>query len=129
MKTSAFRSEPPVTRLAAHALNVGERINTQGFEKEALSAVPLALRAGENGVAVLFRYGAVVFLNMSLVDETAFLERLSPRIGGRLSQVEEETASVELIGETEDQVAARRLLFHLAQPAADPRTAVPEKPS
>src|SRR5579863_9039953 len=104
MKTSAFRSEPPVTRLAAHALNVGDRINTVGFEKEALSAVPLALRAGEDGVAVLFRYGAVVFLNMSVEEEAAFLERLSPRIGGRLTPPEEETAAVELLGEVEDQV-------------------------
>ena len=32
------------TRVAAHALHVGDRINTIGFEGEALSAVPLAIR-------------------------------------------------------------------------------------
>jgi uncharacterized Rmd1/YagE family protein len=106
MKDSAFRKLPPLTRVTAHALNVGERINTAGFEKDALSAVPLALRAGADGVAVLFRYGAVVFLNMSAEEETAFLERLSPRIGGRLTPPEEETAIVELLGENEDQVAS-----------------------
>ena len=106
MKSSAFRKDPPVTRVTAHALNIGDRINTTGFEKEALSAVPLALRAGEDGVAVLFRYGAVVFLNMSMEEEAAFLERLSPRIGGRLSVPEEEAAAVALLGETEDQVAS-----------------------
>jgi required for meiotic nuclear division protein 1 len=106
MKNSAFRKDPPVTRVSAHALNIGDRINTTGFEEEALSAVPLALRAGEDGVAVLFRYGAVVFLNMSMEEEAAFLERLGPRIGGRLSVPEEEAASVALLGETEDQVAS-----------------------
>jgi uncharacterized Rmd1/YagE family protein len=106
MKDSAFRTDPPLARVTAHALNVGDRINTSGFEKDALSAVPLALRAGSSGVAVLFRYGAVVFLNMSAEEETAFLERLSPRIGGRLTPPEEEIATVELLGENEDQVAS-----------------------
>ena len=106
MKNSAFRADPPLKRVTAHALHVGERINTAGFEQEALSAVPLALRAGADGIAVLFRYGAVVFLNLSVEEESAFLERLGPRIGDRLSVPEEEAATVELLGETEDQVAS-----------------------
>jgi uncharacterized Rmd1/YagE family protein len=106
MKNSAFRSDQPVNRVTAHALNVGDRINTAGFEKDALSAVPLAIRVGKDGVAVLFRYGAAVFFGMSAEDEAACLERLSSRIGGRLTPPEEETATVELAAEGEDQVAA-----------------------
>jgi required for meiotic nuclear division protein 1 len=105
-KNSVFRSDPPVTRVTAHALNLGERINTAGFEKDALSAVPLALRVGTDGIAVLFRYGAAVFFGMSAEEEAAFLERLSPRIGGRLTPADEETAGIELVAEGEDQVAA-----------------------
>jgi uncharacterized Rmd1/YagE family protein len=104
MTNSAFRNPSQVTRIAVHALHVGDRINTAGFEKEALSAVPLALRAGGDGIAVLFRYGAVVFLNMTMEEEAAFLDRLLPRIGGRLTPPEEESATVELLGESEDQV-------------------------
>src|ERR1700690_1062903 len=106
MKNSAFRSDPPGNRVTAHALNVGDRINTAGFEKEALSAIPLALRAGKDGIAVLLRYGAVVFVGMSAEEEAAFLERFSARIGGRLTPPEEETATFELAGVGEDQVAA-----------------------
>jgi uncharacterized Rmd1/YagE family protein len=106
MKNSAFRSQPPLTRVAAHALNLGDRISTSGFEKDALSAVPLALRVGQDGIAVLFRFGVVVFFNMSAEEEAGFLERLRPRIGGRLNPPEEEAATVELLGESEDQVAA-----------------------
>jgi uncharacterized Rmd1/YagE family protein len=106
MKNSVFRAETAVTRVAAHALNVGDRINTAGFEKDALAAVPLALRVGKDGVAVVFRYGVVVFFGTSAEEEAAFCERLSPRIGGRLTPVEEETATIELLGENEDQVAA-----------------------
>src|SRR5579863_3985875 len=105
-KNSIFRSETPVTRITAHALNLGDRINTAGFEKDALSAVPLALRIGKDGIAVVFRYGVVVFFGSSAEEEAAFLERLSSRVGGRLTPVEEETAAIELLGENEDQVAA-----------------------
>ena len=106
MKNPPDRFALSGNRVTAHALNVGDRINTTGFEKEALSGVPLAIRAGHEGVAVLFRYGAVVFIDMSAEDESACLERLSSRIGGRLTPAEEETATFELAGDGEDQVAA-----------------------
>jgi uncharacterized Rmd1/YagE family protein len=93
-------------RLTAHALHVGDRINTTSFDGEALSAVPLAIRIGENGIAVLFRYGVAVLIGLSAEDERGFLDRLAPRIGGRLAPFEEEMATVELTGEAEDQVPA-----------------------
>jgi required for meiotic nuclear division protein 1 len=94
------------SRVTAHALHVGDRINTMGFESGALSAVPLAIRVGKTGIAVLFRYGVAVLIGLSPEDETAFLEKLKPRIGGRLARFEEETAIVALSGEPEDQVQA-----------------------
>ena len=53
------------TRVTAHALQVGDRINTMGFEGEALSAVPRAIWVGKTGVAVLFRYGVAVLIGLS----------------------------------------------------------------
>lgn len=94
------------TRLTAHALHVGDRINTMGFEGETLSAVPLAIRVGATGIAVLFRYGVAVLIGLSAADERVFLEKLRPRIGGQLARFEEETAIVTLAGEAEDQVQA-----------------------
>jgi uncharacterized Rmd1/YagE family protein len=94
------------TRVTAHAIHVGDRINTMGFESGALSAVPLAIRVGKTGIAVLFRYGVAVLIGLSPEDETGFLEKLKPRIGGRLARFEEETAIVALSGEPEDQVQA-----------------------
>lgn len=92
-------------RFTAHALYVGDRINTLGFESEALSAVPLAIRVNRTGIAVLFRYGVAVLIGVSPQDEIAFLERLKPRIGGIFSRFEEEIAIVTIGGE-EDQVPA-----------------------
>src|SRR6266702_7941616 len=94
------------TRVAARALHVGDRINTIGCEGEALSAVPLAIRVGKTGIAVLFRYGVAVLIGLSPEDEIGFLEKLKPRIGGKLARVEEETAIVALVSEAEDQVQA-----------------------
>ena len=94
------------TRVTAHALHIGDRINTMGFEGEALSAVPLAIRVGKTGVAVLFRYGVAVLIGLSLQDESGFLGTLTPRIGGKLERFEEETAIVAVTSETEDQVQA-----------------------
>src|SRR6266436_10133554 len=94
------------TRVTAHVLHVGDRINTMGFEGEALSAVPLAIRVGKTGIAVLFRYGVAVLIGLSPEDEIGFLEKLKPRIGGKLARVEEETAIVALASEAEDQVQA-----------------------
>ena len=94
------------TRVAAHALHVGDRINTIGFDGEALSAIPLAIRVSKTGIAVLFRYGVAVLIGLSPEDEIGFLEKLKPRIDGKLAGVEEETAIVALASEAEDQVPA-----------------------
>jgi uncharacterized Rmd1/YagE family protein len=106
MTKPEFISAELGTRVTAHALHIGDRINTMGFEGEALSAVPLAIRVGKTGVAVLFRYGVAVLIGLSLQDESGFLGTLTPRIDGKLDRVEEEAAIVAVTGETEDQVQA-----------------------
>jgi uncharacterized Rmd1/YagE family protein len=106
MTKPEFISAELGTRVTAHALHVGDRINTMGFEGEALSAVPLAIRVGKTGVAVLFRYGVAVLIGLSPQDESGFLAKLTPRIGGKLERVEEEAAIVAVTGEIEDQVQA-----------------------
>jgi required for meiotic nuclear division protein 1 len=106
MTKPEFISAELGTRVTAHALHIGDRINTMGFEGEALSAVPLAIRVGKTGVAVLFRYGVAVLIGLSPQDETGFLAKLTPRIGGKLDRVEEEAAIVAVTSETENQVQA-----------------------
>ena len=104
MTKPEFISAEIGTRVTAHALHVGDRINTIGFEAEALSAIPLAIRVGKTGVAVLFRYGVAVLIGLAPEEETAFLETLKPRIDGKLARHEEEAAILAFAGETEDQV-------------------------
>jgi uncharacterized Rmd1/YagE family protein len=93
---------PPAPGLNAHALQLADRINTAGFEGNVLSATPLAVRVGETGMAVVFRYGVVVFIGLSAPEESAFLDRLKPRLFGLISPHEEETAKIQVAREAEE---------------------------
>jgi uncharacterized Rmd1/YagE family protein len=92
-------------QVTAHAVYVGDRINTANFPGEALSAAPLAVQIGDAGIAVLFRYGVIVFIGLAAGDEPAFLEKVTPRITSRFSGKEEETATIRLVAEQDDQVS------------------------
>ena len=100
------RSGPNDQVVSAHAILLGDRINTSGIEGETLSTSPLAIRIDKGGIAVLFRYGVVVPIGLSPQQEQDFLEKLSARVSGRLDRYEEETAVIKLADEDEDQVPA-----------------------
>jgi required for meiotic nuclear division protein 1 len=97
-------------KTAMHAILVGDRIDTTALERDeklpSVSALPLAVRAGANGLAVVFRYGVVVFVGLASAEESEFLKNLRGRITAplRARDREEETASVEVSVEREDQI-------------------------
>src|ERR1700694_1985779 len=94
-------------RTTARALLVGDRIDQAGLERsDALSANPLAFRAGANGVVTLFRYGVVVLIGLTPLEEDEVVRGLKARIRGELSRYEEETAVIELSAERHDQIPA-----------------------
>jgi required for meiotic nuclear division protein 1 len=93
------------TRITARAFFAAERINTAGLERgDVLSTAPLAFRVGENGVAVLFRYGVVVLIGLNALEEEEFLRSLEHRMTGAFTRREEEIAIIDLASEKEDQV-------------------------
>jgi hypothetical protein len=83
MKETAFCFTTP--RCVVRAFHIGDRINTAGYDGEVLSPAPLTVREGQDGVAVLFRYGVVVTIGLSPAEDAALLERLLPRIIGKFS--------------------------------------------
>ncbi|MGJ4998133.1 RMD1 family protein [Bradyrhizobium sp. HKCCYLS3077] len=95
---------PPVPQLAARAVQIADRINTAGFEGQVLSATPLAVRIGETGIAVVFRYGVVVFIGLTVAEEINVLDQLSPRLFGPISPPEEELAKVQVARESEEPI-------------------------
>jgi uncharacterized Rmd1/YagE family protein len=91
-------------RITAHAVLVGDRIDTSGLEQSAvLSATPLTLRVGE-GLAILFRYGVVVLVGATSAEESELLAKLRPRVRGWLEHPEEETGSIERSDEHDEQI-------------------------
>jgi uncharacterized Rmd1/YagE family protein len=97
-------SNPAAQQLTAHALQIGDRINTAGFEGQVLSSAPLAVRVGSNGLAVVFRYGVVVLIGLSAAEEAEFLEKLKVRCFGRITPPEEEWARIQVAKEAEESI-------------------------
>jgi len=76
-------------KISAHAAFIGQRLNLGVFEKmECLGTAPLTVRAGSNGIAVLFRYGVVVFFGMNPSEMIAFFDDLSQHIIDRFEEPE-----------------------------------------
>jgi uncharacterized Rmd1/YagE family protein len=99
-----WKSDEALKQAGIHALQIGDRINTAGFEGEILSSTPLAVRVGRQGLAVVFRYGVVVFLGLTADQEAEFLERLSARTAGKITPREEEWAKVQVAKESEEPI-------------------------
>ncbi|MBX6425409.1 MAG: RMD1 family protein [Variibacter sp.] len=97
---------PTPLRLTARALLLGERLDTTGLERsDLISTTPLAFSVGVDRYCVLFRYGVVVLIGLSPVEEDEVLRGLRPRIVGAFDHVEDESAVIEIAPEGGDQIA------------------------
>ncbi len=95
---------PATGQVTAHALQIGDRINTAGFEGPLLSSAPLAIRSGKQGLAVVFRYGVVVFVGLAADEEAEFLERLQSRTFGKITPYEDEWAKIQVAKEGDEPI-------------------------
>lgn len=85
------------SRVKARALLIGERLDLKSLENaDALGEGPLTIAAGTDGVAVLFRYGAVVLFGVSPVEEASFLGHLKSLVGETFEAPEIEEGELEL---------------------------------
>ena len=105
--TSVSVHQPAATlRLTARALLVAERIDTAGLERsDVISTTPLAFRIGPSGYCVLFRYGVIVLVGLSPLEEDDIVRGLGARIIGRFARTEDETAVIEIDPKRDEQVA------------------------
>src|SRR5262245_37432420 len=105
--TSVSVHQPAATlRLTARALLVGERLDTAGLERsDVISTTPLAFRIGQSGYCVLFRYGVIVLVGLSPLEEDDVVRGLGARIIGRFARTEDETAVIEVDPKRDDKVA------------------------
>jgi uncharacterized Rmd1/YagE family protein len=93
------------TGLTARAVLLGERIDTAGLERrDALSTTPLSFRVGEHGFVAVFRYGVVVLVGLSPIEEDESLRVLQGRASGPAPAREEESSRIEPASNGEDRV-------------------------
>jgi uncharacterized Rmd1/YagE family protein len=93
--------QPPLfagkTHIKARALFIGERIDLRALETtHRLAISPMAVTAGAEGCAVLFRYGVVVLFALAPLEEVAFLKHVEPLLGERFAQSEVEELEIAL---------------------------------
>src|SRR5260370_18642829 len=92
-------------RCTARALLLGERIDTAGLERsDLISTSPLAFRVGSSGFAVLFRYGGVVLVGLSPIEDDELLRGIRPRVTGPSAKLEAAAATIEITPERDHHV-------------------------
>ena len=93
-------------RFTARTLLLGERIDTAGLERgDVIATTPLAFRIGDAGYCVVFRYGVVVMVGLSSLQEDEVMRGLQNRVTGRFERIEDEPATIEIDPERDEQVA------------------------
>jgi uncharacterized Rmd1/YagE family protein len=101
----------PAARRTARALLLGERIDTAGLERsDVISTTPLAFRVGADGFAILFRYGVVVLVGLSPLEEDEVLRGIRPRVTAPLGKIEDEVTVIEIAPDRDDQVEVSGLI-------------------
>jgi required for meiotic nuclear division protein 1 len=82
-------------RVQATAWFLGQRIETRGFDEgKPLAESPLTVSVDEGGYAMLFRFGAVVFIDSNQTAQEAFVRRLAPRVVGPFESPETERLEI-----------------------------------
>ncbi len=106
----------PAQEITVRALQLGEGLDVKGLERQdAFSANPVAFRTSRNGTVMLFKFGAVVFFNMTPVEEEDLVRGLGRRIVGPLDEREVETAIITIAPE-DDQLLSSSGAIRLRSP-------------
>ena len=93
--TALITTSPATTTILVRALQLGERIDLKGLEREdAFSSDPLAFRTSSGGSVMLFKSGAAVFCGLNPIEEEDLVRGLGARVVDPLDEREIETAQL-----------------------------------
>ena len=81
---------PTVAPISVRACLVGERLHLRGLYETPLEFGPLVMSAGAAGLAMLFRYGVIVLINLDETETKAFLKEMRTRTEKPLRRMETE---------------------------------------
>jgi uncharacterized Rmd1/YagE family protein len=88
------------TQFRCKALLVGERLDLRSLSKlprselQAVATTPLTVFLEAGGVAVLFRYGAIVLFDVGPAEEKGLIDRLHAYLSGALPKMETDEIEV-----------------------------------
>ena len=98
--------------LKARAVLVGQRLDLRALEStERLAIAPLTLPVGP-GCAILLRYGAVVFFDVSPMEEVSFLSHLKPFVTEPYTNPETEALEIHIDPEAKESMVRDALEIH-----------------
>lgn len=94
------QASPPIAKSAfsARAVYVGEQIDLRPFvrSRRVPAQQPAIAAVQGGGVAIIFRYGAVVFFDVSIAQQQKFLESLLPLVRQAYEQPETEEIAISI---------------------------------
>jgi len=102
--------------IPVRAVNLGERLHLRGLYDSPLEVSPLVKAAGENGLVMLFRYGVVVFFNLTDPEQKTYLKDHRDRIEKPFRRHETEDTRVMVSAPAEGAVAEGITLAALTLP-------------
>ena len=101
-----------IRQFAARALLVGQRIDLKALgSTQRLGGGPLVLTVRGGGVAILFRYGAVVFFDVQPLEQDEFLRQLQPRILSPAADPESEQIAIRIDPEAKELLEGTTVLL------------------
>jgi len=98
------------TDFKARALLVGERLDLRSLNaSDRLATDPVTIAAGSHGLAVLFRYGAVVLFDVAPLEEADLLRQLQPLVQQPYASPEIESLEIHIDASTREGMAGNTL--------------------
>lgn len=101
------------TTFSARAIYVGEQIDLRSYvrSRRVPAQQPAIVDVGEGEVAIIFRYGAIVFFDVSLPRQQEFLESLSPLVHQVYEQPETEEITILIDSNAHEGVAGEAVVI------------------
>jgi uncharacterized Rmd1/YagE family protein len=107
--------ESAMQTIKARGRLVGKQLDLRSLGQAKRVAVhPLTLSSGSNGLAVLFRYGAVVLFDVPVEEEAALLGSLSPLVIEGVAIMETEDLDIRVVPGMEEGFSGGILQMHEA---------------
>lgn len=106
-------SLPQHAATSVRAFYLGQRIEFRSLLGHPLATSPLVLETGAQGLAVIFKYGVVVLINVGESEETAILHEMAPSIQEPFQNPAKEVAEIRAAAEGTER--AQNNVFHLGE--------------